>query len=273
MTHSTQITRPEPGPGKAKIFGLGLSRTGTTSLTSALGSLGFPSVHYPTSLAQIEAHAGATDVSVLASFKALDQMFPGSRFIVTTRALGPWLDSCESLWKKNAAVFAQFPFVMNLERKIYGGDGYNRAQYIAARTHHLSTIDEYFQNRPDDVLYMDVFETPDPWRPLCQFLNVPIPAIPYPNQNRSDAVDRLLFKFLDASDDCAKLAQITTISEDYLRRLQENRTKETPIAPYQLETGFEQVRILESACATLGLDRVARLIGLSPQQIKTYLGK
>jgi hypothetical protein len=268
MTQSTQTARPEPGPGKPKIFGLGLSRTGTTSLTSALDCLGFPSVHYPTSLAQIEAHAGATDVSVLASFKALDQMFPGSRFIVTTRALEPWLKSCESLWKKNAAVFASFPFVMNLEQKVYGGDGYDRALYIAARAHHLSTIAAHFQNRPNDVLYVDIFETPDPWRPLCQFLNVPVPAIPYPNQNRSDAVDRLLLKFLDATGDCAKLAKITTISEGYLRQLQESRAAETSSTRYQPSTGFEQMRILESACTALGLDRVAGIVGLSPQQIK-----
>jgi hypothetical protein len=273
MTQSTQFAVPEAGPGKAKIFGLGLSRTGTTSLTAALDTLGFPSVHYPTSLAQIEAHAGATDVSVLASFKALDQMFPGSRFIVTTRALEPWLKSCESLWEKNAAVFASFPFVMNLERKVYGGDGYERTQYIAARTHHLATIDAHFKNRPDDVLYLDIFENPDPWPPLCQFLNVPVPAIPYPNQNRSDAVDRLLLKFLDATDDCAKLAQITSIGEDYLRRLQENRTAKTSPTLYQPSAGFEQMRILESACKALGLESVASITGLNPQQLKTYLEK
>jgi hypothetical protein len=30
-----------------KIFGLGLSKTGTSSLADALNELGFPTIHYP----------------------------------------------------------------------------------------------------------------------------------------------------------------------------------------------------------------------------------
>jgi hypothetical protein len=41
-------------PKKFKVFGIGLSRTGTHSLTGALHALGFDTVHYPTDRATLE---------------------------------------------------------------------------------------------------------------------------------------------------------------------------------------------------------------------------
>ena len=261
-----------PGPGKPKILGLGLSRTGTTSLTGALDFLDFPTIHYPTSLAQIEAHAGATDVSVLASFKALDQIFPQSRFIVTMRAQESWLESCERLWKKNGAFFTRFAFVMNVEKKVYGGDGFERQRYIDARAHHLSVIDAHFQNRKADLLYLDLLKDPEPWRTLCNFLSVPIPNTPFPNQNRADAVDNLLLKFLESISDCNLLARITAIDEAYIQRLQAARIKNAAPAAVQLTVGFEQMRIVENANAALGLNATAQILDLTPQQLKNYIG-
>jgi hypothetical protein len=102
-----------------KIFGIGLSRTGTHSLGSALTTLGFRSVHFPCDSAtreEIYRHfaAGAAslrlslldlvdavvDTPVTCVYKALDQRYPGSRFILTTRDMAPWLNSCERYWSQ-----------------------------------------------------------------------------------------------------------------------------------------------------------------------------
>ena len=56
----------------ARVAATALARAGTTGLTRALGRLGFPDVHYPTRMAEVEAHAGATDVSVVAMRRELD---------------------------------------------------------------------------------------------------------------------------------------------------------------------------------------------------------
>ena len=56
----------------AKVFGIGLSRTGTVSLTAALNVLGIDAVHYPNDAAtQEELKAGRYRLSVLDRVQAL----------------------------------------------------------------------------------------------------------------------------------------------------------------------------------------------------------
>jgi hypothetical protein len=42
---------------------------------------------------------------------------------------------------------------------------------------------EYFRDRPDDLLVMDV-EKGDNWKELCGFLGIDIPDAPFPWKNR-----------------------------------------------------------------------------------------
>ena len=62
---------------RSKIFGIGLSKTGTSSLTEALEILGFSAVHYPTSLHEIEIYGAAADLLVADTFEMLDTTFRG----------------------------------------------------------------------------------------------------------------------------------------------------------------------------------------------------
>ena len=48
----------------AKIFGIGLSKTGTSSLSEALEILGYSTVHFPRSLSEIAYYDAATDSTV-----------------------------------------------------------------------------------------------------------------------------------------------------------------------------------------------------------------
>ena len=79
--------------GSAKILGIGHSKTGTFSLTTALQYLGYSAIHNPTSLRQVELHAAATDMPVTVIFELLDRMFPGGKFIYSVRDREPWLES------------------------------------------------------------------------------------------------------------------------------------------------------------------------------------
>ena len=56
-----------------KIFGVGLPKTGTTSLSEALRILGYTSIHYPTSFDQIKEFDSATDSFVAINYKKLDK--------------------------------------------------------------------------------------------------------------------------------------------------------------------------------------------------------
>src|SRR5262249_9811138 len=88
-----------------KIFGIGLSRTGTTSLTYAFAELGLRAHHFPRTRAFIDEADAATDTPVAAWYKELDVLYPGSKFIVTPRSIPDWLDSCEVLWRSSFHLF------------------------------------------------------------------------------------------------------------------------------------------------------------------------
>ena len=79
-----------------KIFGIGLSKTGTTSLHVALEILGYSSVHYPVTWEEFDRYDAAHDITVASRFEELDKLYPGSRFILTLRDLNQWLRSCEN---------------------------------------------------------------------------------------------------------------------------------------------------------------------------------
>lgn len=266
-----QRARPAPGAGIPKIFGIGLSRTGTTSLTGALNLLGFPAIHYPTHFHQIDANAAATDITVSLAFEKLDRFYPGSYFVVTTRALEPWLESCERMWKKNAEVFPRNSMVMEVEKQFYGGDGYDRQRYIDCRERHLSAVAVYFRDRPADILYLDLFEDPQPWQTLCPFIRVNVPDLPFPHQNRSDLVDRILLRLLEALGDAGKVARLTLVSEEYLSTLSVKASGSASAAPIPLVGGFEEERVLQNSCAVLGIARTASVLGIDPGSLEAYM--
>ena len=81
-------------PPSPKVLGVGLSKTGTSSLSAALTILGYRTVHYPPldRLRELlDDSDAATDTPVACSFRELDRQYPGSRFILTVRDPDSWL--------------------------------------------------------------------------------------------------------------------------------------------------------------------------------------
>tara|TARA_Y100000588_G_scaffold274199_1_gene290140 strand:+ start:537 stop:1031 length:495 start_codon:yes stop_codon:yes gene_type:complete len=162
----------------SKILGIGLSKTGTYSLTVALQYLGFTAIHYPTNVKQIEAYDAATDIPVTAHFETLDEMFPGSKFIYTTREPDAWHESCRRHYLKRENETS--PFVRELRQKVFGAETYDPEIFKAAYERHDAHVRQHFATRPEDLLIIDVC-TPQPaWEPLCQFLEKPVPTVRFP---------------------------------------------------------------------------------------------
>ena len=76
-----------------KVFGIGLSRTGTISLAIALGMLGYDSIHAE-GMHHIRLFQACTDTPVAARYRRLDKLYPNSCFILTVRGVDGWLESC-----------------------------------------------------------------------------------------------------------------------------------------------------------------------------------
>lgn len=185
---------------KSKVFGLGLWRTGTTSLTRALRLLGVRCKHYPydrptqkqlwsesSRLSLLERYDAITDISIVPFYKTLDRLYPGSRFILTLREEEAWLDSMrrqmELVWSSALIENPQFrAFTEAICRRVYGGISFEPKRLVEKYHAHVADVRQYFSDRPHDLLTMDI-TAGDGWEQLCPFLRLPIPEMEFPRVN------------------------------------------------------------------------------------------
>lgn len=176
-----------------KVFGIGLSKTGTTSLTKALDILGYKAIHNPSYMLSLEngklsldyeevkKYDALTDIQISCFYKELDFMFPGSKFILTTRELNSWIESCKNHFNEHRNTVQK---VQALDIQMYGSDLFDLELFKTAYKRHHNDIIEYFSERDSDLLIIDVSEE-NKWIKLCDFLNKPVPNEPYPLRNRA----------------------------------------------------------------------------------------
>jgi hypothetical protein len=182
-----------------KIFGLGLSRTGTKSMASALDTLGYRIIHYPKDrntyqemsskgdcrFSLLDLCDGLADITTIPFYQCLDRTYPGSKFILTHRNKVEWLASVENHFRKNP-LSRHIPDILT-ERKIrrflriavYGSITFNHELFSRIYDSHIASVQDYFSDRPRQLLTMNILEG-EGWKKLCPFLNVPIPSIPFP---------------------------------------------------------------------------------------------
>lgn len=173
-----------------RVFGIGLSKTGTHSLTEALNILGISCVHYPDPTLMLagryeEAFAGcraATDISISAFYRELDAAYPGSLFILTTRDMEPWLNSVEDHRRRRAHENVDVCPKAAVRERLYGMRGFDREQFRRAAIEHERAVQAHFAERPQRLLTWNLCAEPA-WEPLCAFLGMPIPAEPFPHRN------------------------------------------------------------------------------------------
>src|SRR5690554_2509952 len=192
---------------KPKVFGIGRNKTGTTSLKSAMSNLGYkignqrtaerltapfwskrnfkPIVKYCKSAEFFQ----DTPFSKPYTFIALDQAFPGSKFILTIRHNPEqWYASVTryhaKLWGKKGRIptkedLMDAPYIykgwaweMNrLSNLTPENDPYNKDILINAYELYNNQVLDYFRHRPEDLLVLNVSQ-PRAYGKLCEFLGV-----------------------------------------------------------------------------------------------------
>jgi hypothetical protein len=167
--------------GAAKVFGIGLSRTGTTSLTRALELLGYRAKHYPTAESHFDEYDALTDTPVTVRWRELDERYPDARFILTVRAMEPWLASCR-------AYFAAPPppgdeLRTRLRTACYGTVVFEEDRFRAAMERHSAEVTAHFASRPGRLLTVDLCAGAG-WDALCAFLDKARPEAPFPHENK-----------------------------------------------------------------------------------------
>ncbi len=180
-------------PDRARVFGIGLNKTGTSSFHEAMTILGYTSLHWggPPIRMEIEQSIAAdeplltrldpvydafSDIEVLAkNYALLDEQYPGSRFVLTVRPLDDWIDSrrrhVENNIRRKAAGEYDGAFLVVDEKRW-------RRQW----KRHVQGVREYFDGR-DDFIEVDITQQPE-WAPFCALLGAPEPATPFPWENK-----------------------------------------------------------------------------------------
>ena len=200
--NASRVSYGTTGMSKEKIFGLGLSRTGTRSLTAALQVLGYDCSHYPIDedtyvelsngqydLSLLKFHDGLTDITTIPFYEQFDQLYPGSKFILTVRDQTQWLESCARHWFNRPAFkdtidpdeevhlrMRQF-----LRSAVYGCYNFVPDRFAWVYDQHVRKVMDYFKDRPDDLLIIDVCSG-EGFEKLAPFLNRPIPSEPFPHK-------------------------------------------------------------------------------------------
>ncbi len=185
-----------------KVFGIGLEKTGTTTLKAVFKILGYQFCHekdayflekYQTlsddAIAQLFSRQEYQDIYNLAAkynafsdtpwpwlYQQLDRQYPGSKFILTIREETKWLKS----------MVKYFGNIHSSVRELCYGAGAplgNEQKYLETYRQHVLQVKEYFKDRPDDLLIVD-WENGDRWESVCRFLDKPIPTALFPHENK-----------------------------------------------------------------------------------------
>ncbi len=201
-----------------KVIGAGFGRTGTMSMKVALEQLGFgPCYHMVDCLPRgpehwqkwIDAVGGkpewddifagfrsAVDFPACSSYKALAAYYPDAKVILTVRDPERWFQSTQE------TIFA--PQWVEHMRNIEMGSFFQ------------ATVNDYLQNRMNDKEHLIrrfqehieevrdaipesrllIFEVKQGWRPLCEFMEVPVPTTEFPFVNDTEKTKEIIGKIM-----------------------------------------------------------------------------
>jgi len=162
-----------------KVFCIGYVKTGLTTLTKALKILGYRSVQYLRT--SVEPKEGWIEYITNCNYDAfadapirrrniyieIDKTIPDSKFILTIRDTQSWRRSYLNYFRGS-------PWDIKNPQEL--------RQFIQRYEDHNKQVIEYFKDRPDKLLIMNIIEG-DGWEKLCDFLNKPIPKKSFPHRN------------------------------------------------------------------------------------------
>ncbi len=165
-----------------KIFIIGLPRTATTSVCLAMLEQGFRTAHNAyTQDAFLQAQVFA-DTPIFCDYQKLDKHFKNSKFIYLTRKPEKWLPSIKQLLQR---------MIVNLQRTDGGFNPHLKRCYkdvfsplneenlnsdeflLSCYTRHQQGIIEYFRDRPEDILTIDVCDEAS-YSAMLAFLNIDV---------------------------------------------------------------------------------------------------
>lgn len=215
-----------------KVIGAGLGRTGTESLKQALELLGFGACYHMFELTMkhpehlpeweklvagekpnyeflFDGYQSTADFPACMFYREFMAQYPQAKVILTVRDADKWYDSAvKTIFRGVPAPILMLGRLMSLfSKKVraslptipFANEVVNN-RFFEGRTsdrEHTKAIFNAWNEKvkrtvpPDRLL---VFEVREGWEPLCRFLNIPVPAAPFPHANKSDAFEKDLLE-------------------------------------------------------------------------------
>ena len=196
---------------KTKVFGIGLNKTGTSTLAECGKALGYKTYscsrkltkdvvvdrNFSNTFSVVDKYDFFEDWPWPLIYKQLDKAYPGSKFILTKRSTpSVWLNSL----KKHSMRTKPFQHC----RKLAYGYNYphgHESAFLNFYSEHNAEVREYFKNRSNDLLEV-CWESGHGYEELCDFLNRPNINESMPHVNKGDdVVNTCLLYTSDAADE------------------------------------------------------------------------
>ena len=154
-----------------KIFGIGIGRTATSSLSLALIKLGLKTWHAPAMISRnniqnyINKFDALTDLWSVTdiTYKELYDLYPNALYILTIRDPDTWLKSTQ-YYKKLATISNMIPGYKEMQTKI------KLISKTYFETYNTKVI-EFFKDKPEKLLVLNIPKG-DGWGKLCKFLEI-----------------------------------------------------------------------------------------------------
>ena len=177
---------------RSKIVGVGLNKTGTSTLGVCMRHWGLKHVSYDVdafNLWRERDYAGMLgrarpfdsfeDWPWPLVYRELDRTFPGSKFILTRR-------KDPETWFESLRKHAELTGPTKFREVIYGHamPHAHKEEHIRFYETHLQRVRGYFRTRPADLLEV-CWEEGDGWDALSQFLGLERPNVPFPHANKA----------------------------------------------------------------------------------------
>lgn len=204
---------------KTKYFCIGRNKTGTTSLKKAFEQLDYQvgdqskaeklydRYYFRGDFSPIIKYCQSAQVfqdvpfSCPETFKHLDRAYPGSKFILTVRDNPEqWYKSITRFHARKFGKDGRVPTTDDLKQAVYirkgmpyntvrlhgtpDSDPYNHDIMVAHYEKHNRAVMEYFKDRPDDLLVLNLSEE-GAYQKFIDFLGVASPFDSFPWENKT----------------------------------------------------------------------------------------
>ena len=183
-----------------KILGIGLPRTGTTSLVAALACLGYKAQHghgrrYPFDIHDCRVHLGVDHFRLFDDLEAIAECeywrwlimaYPEAKCVLTVRDPDHWYRSIAAHVdvihnRQSGRSWWDIEQADRTQERLFGSKWPLRTLYLDAYERHLLAVEAFCEKIGRPLL---TFRVEQAWRPLCEFLEKPIPTEPFPWRNR-----------------------------------------------------------------------------------------